>query len=29
VADVCEVSLATVKRRLAEAETRLERKLTE
>ena len=29
VADVCEVSLATVKRRLAFAETRLERKLAE
>jgi len=29
VADVCEVSLATIKRRLTEAETRLERKLAE
>ena len=29
VADVCEISLATVKRRLASAETRLERKLAE
>jgi len=29
VADVCEISLATVKRRLTEAETRLERKLAE
>ena len=29
VADVCEISLATVKRRLADAEARLERKLAE
>ena len=29
VADVCEISLATVKRRLAEGDTRLERKLAE
>ena len=29
VADVCEISLATVKRRLTDAETRLERKLAE
>ena len=29
IAEVCEISLATVKRRLAEADTRLERKLAE
>jgi DNA-directed RNA polymerase specialized sigma24 family protein len=29
VADVCEISLATVKRRLTDADTRLERKLAE